>query len=380
MPVRILILFGTRPEAIKLAPVIAALRRRPATFEVVTVTTGQHRELLEPILRNFALAPEHDLAVMQPNQTPLGVLARVTSQLEPLLASLRPALMMVQGDTTTTLAGALAGTHARIPVAHVEAGLRSGSVLNPFPEEINRSLTTRLSAYHLAPTEHARENLLREGVRPERIAMTGNTVVDALLATRDRLTSEPIDLSEHTPGLSWEETPVILVTGHRRESFGTGFEQICDALAALARRHPEAHIVYPVHLNPQVRGVVHRRLAGHPSIHLLPPMDYPAFVQMMMKCAFILTDSGGIQEEAPSLGKPVLVMRAVTERPETLESGGGDLVGTETERILVVAERLLASREARERRGHVAVNPHGDGRASERIADFLESHIPFSME
>lgn len=376
---RVLVIFGTRPEAIKLAPVITELRRCREHFAVEVAITGQHRELLDQVLRTFQIEPDHDLNVMTPAQHPLDVLARVQAGLRPLLERLRPDLVLIQGDTTTTLAAALAAAHLKIPAAHVEAGLRSGSVAAPFPEEINRRVTTHLVNYHFASTERARQNLLAEGVAGERIAVTGNTVVDALLQTLGHLRLHPVDLSQHTPGLDWDRTAVVLVTGHRRESFGRGFGEICDALDTLAQRHPDVHIVYPVHLNPQVHDIVHARLARRANIHLIEPIDYLPFVQMMAKCRLLLTDSGGIQEEAPSLGKPVLIMRDRTERPETVDIGAGRLVGTDPKRIVRECELILSDPDP-SRHFTGAPNPHGDGRAAARIADYLRVHSPFSLE
>jgi UDP-N-acetylglucosamine 2-epimerase (non-hydrolysing) len=292
---------------------------------------------------------------------------------------MKPDLVLVQGDTTTVLAAALASAYEGIPVGHIEAGLRSGSVLAPFPEEWNRRLTTHATRHHFAPTARARQNLLAEGVPEDRIALTGNTVIDALLQTLKHLESHPADLEALTPGLDWESTPVVLVTGHRRESFGQGFAEICDGLDWLAERNSDVHIVYPVHLNPMVHDVVYARLGRRPNIHLLAPVDYLPFVQMMARCRVIVTDSGGIQEEAPSIPKPVLVMRDVTERPETIDVGAGKLIGTDPHRIVKETERLLRddAAYAAMTRGE---NPHGDGRAARKIVDHLERQIPFSVE
>lgn len=378
-PTRVLAIFGTRPEAIKLAPVISEMRSFPSEFEVTIATTGQHRQLLDQVLTAFDIHPDIDMAVMTPSQTPLDVLGRVTAGLQSHLVEIKPDLILVQGDTTTTLAGAIAGAHHHIPVAHVEAGLRSGSLSAPFPEEINRRLTTHIASYHFASTERARQNLIAEGVSEDRIEMTGNTVVDALMKTEVRLRENPIDLSAFTPGLDWDKTKVILVTGHRRESFGKGFGDICDALEEIAQRHQDVHIVYPVHLNPQVHDVVHARLGRLPNVDLLPPADYLPFIQMMMQCHLILTDSGGVQEEAPTLGKPILVMRERTERPETIEVGAGKLVGTDAATIVRETERLLTDPEAH-RKMAVVNNPHGEGDAAAKIVRHLRSKIPFSVE
>ena len=380
-PVRVLSVFGTRPEAIKMAPVVRGLAADPR-FEGRVCVTAQHRGMLDQVLGLFDIAPDHDLDLMRPGQNLHELTARVLTHLRPVLDEERPDVVLVHGDTTTTLAATLAAFYSHVPVGHVEAGLRTGDLEAPFPEEANRVLADRLCRFHFAPTASSAEALRREGLDPERIVVTGNTVIDALLWVRDRLREEgeAVPAAEREAlGSAWPvmrdgEAPIVLVTGHRRESFGQGFRDICAALRELALRHPEAHIVYPVHLNPNVQGPVRATLSDLPNVHLLAPLDYRPFVRLMDRSRFILTDSGGIQEEAPSLGKPVLVMRAVTERPEGVAAGTVRLVGTDPARIVAEAERLLTDAGAYEamRRAH---NPYGDGRATARILDALARHL-----
>lgn len=372
---RILFVFGTRPEAIKMAPVVHRVAATPG-LEARVCVTAQHRQMVDPLLAWFAIKPDHDLNVMQPGQALTELTARVLVGLEPVLKAEAPDLVMVQGDTTTSMAAALAAFYHRVPVGHVEAGLRTGRRDSPFPEEVNRRLTGVLTDLHFAPTARARANLLAEGVDPATVHVTGNTVVDALLDTAARLdgASDPklaqvrADLERVTGG---GRRRLMLVTGHRRESFGQGFADICAALAELARRYPDDAIVYPVHLNPNVQGPVRRTLSALPNVHLWEPLDYLPFVHLMRASYLILTDSGGVQEEAPSFGVPVLVMREVTERQEGVDAGVVRLVGTDRERIVAEAAALLDDREGRARWGRVP-NPYGDGHAAERIADILQ--------
>ncbi len=369
---RVLSVFGTRPEAIKMAPVVLRLAAHPG-FEAKVCVTAQHRRMLDSVLETFAIRPDFDLDVMRERQSLCGIAARVLDGLEPVLARFRPDRVLVHGDTTTTLAAALAAFYHKIPVGHVEAGLRTGDLFAPWPEEANRKLTAVVTDLHFAPTERARRALLAEGVPAERILVTGNTVIDALFLARAKLAASPTlsrALAERFAFLSADRR-LVLVTGHRRESFGTGFENICRALAELARRNPDVEILYPVHLNPNVREPVFRILGGLPSIHLIEPVDYLPFVHLMDRAHLVITDSGGIQEEAPSLGKPVLVLREVTERPEAIEAGTVRLVGTDPARILDESERLLRDPAAYRRMAN-AVNPYGDGRAAERIVAALE--------
>ena len=362
----VLFIFGTRPEAIKLCPVLRHMRQR-GEFSVQTCVTAQHRGMLDQVLAAFQVMPDYDLDVMQPGQTLAQSTARILSQLEPILAAGRPDMVLVQGDTTTTLSGALAAFYQHIPVGHVEAGLRTGDLAQPFPEEMNRVVTTRLATLHFAPTRLAAGRLAAEGVAGERIFVTGNSGIDAVLLVRDALASGAV-AAALWPQLDATKK-LIVVTAHRRESFGDGFEHICGALLRLARRG-DVQIVYPVHRNPHVLEPVHRLLGGEPNILLLDPLDYIPFVDLMRRATLILTDSGGIQEEGPSLGKPILVLREKTERPEAVEAGTVKLVGTDEERIVSEAVLLLDSEEERQRMSRVH-NPYGDGQASRRIADAI---------
>lgn len=372
--IKVLTVFGTRPEAIKMAPVVRAVEAHPALDGKVCVT-AQHRDMLDQVLDLFQLTPDWDLDLMKPGQSLHGLTARILQGLEPVLKEWEPDVVLVHGDTTTTLASTLAAFYSRIPVGHVEAGLRTGDLTAPFPEEANRVLADKLCAFHFAPTDRSAQNIRDEGLPEAGITVTGNTVIDALLWVRDRVRETPFDEHRAAMGsaadvVASDDARIILVTGHRRESFGQGFQNICDALRTLAERHPDVHLIYPVHLNPNVQGPVHETLSGLDNVHLLRPLDYLPFVRLMDRATFILTDSGGIQEEAPSLGKPVLVMRAVTERPEGVASGTVRLVGTDTDTIVGECERLLTDTEAFDamRRAH---NPYGDGLASGRIAAFL---------
>ncbi|MCX4161554.1 MULTISPECIES: non-hydrolyzing UDP-N-acetylglucosamine 2-epimerase [Paraburkholderia] len=368
---KILVTFGTRPEAIKMAPVVRRLRAMEHVDCEVCVT-AQHRQMLDQVLDLFAIAPDYDLDVMRPGQTLAGLSAHMLGKLGPVLEASRPDLVLVHGDTTTTFVTSLAAYYQRIPVGHVEAGLRTGNLYSPWPEEANRKLTAALAAHHFAPTETSRGNLLREGIAPGRIVVTGNTVIDALLTVQARLDRER-DLAQRLRSAFTfldETKKMILVTGHRRENFGQGFEGICAALRRIAASHPQVQIVYPVHLNPQVREPVNRLLGNVRNVVLIEPQEYLQFVFLMTRAWLILTDSGGIQEEAPSLGKPVLVMRDTTERPEAVAAGTVRLVGTDAQRIADTVARLLndaAEYEAMSR----AHNPYGDGQACERIAAAL---------
>ncbi len=363
----IAIVIGTRPEAVKLAPVVLRLGATPGVRTHICVT-GQHREMLDGVLDVFGIRPDADLNLMRPGQTLGALTARAIEHLDAHFATIRPDLVLVQGDTTTSFCAALAAFYQRIPVGHVEAGLRTGDLSAPWPEEANRSLTARLAALHFAPTERARTNLIREGVRPGSIVVTGNTGIDALFLTLQRIGELPRDDLWQAPG-----TRFVLITAHRRENFGDRFVELCEAIADLAGRFPDVHFVYPVHPNPNVRDPVHRilgaeddpRLAGR-NVHRIAPLPYPRFVGLMAACTMILTDSGGVQEEAPSLGKPVLVLRDTTERPEAVEAGTVRLVGTDRARIVAETTALLTDPDAYNRmtRRH---NPYGDGKAAERI-------------
>ena len=364
---RVLLVFGTRPEAIKMAPMVQALNAHPDCQPLVCVT-AQHREMLDQILELFGIKPDVDLNLMKPGQTLAGLTARILEQLPSVISDLAPDAVVVQGDTTTTFCAALSAYYANVPVGHMEAGLRTGNLRAPFPEEMNRVLTTRLARWHFAATENNRQTLLNEGVDPSSVFVTGNTVIDALLQVRDRIESG--QRSPQTNELIERfQRPFILVTGHRRESFGGGFESICTAIAKLATAHPELDIVYPVHLNPNVQEPVRRILSSIDNVKLIDPLPYEPFVAMMCRSEFILTDSGGVQEEAPSLGKPVLVMRDQTERQEGLD-GGVRLVGTSEARILGESEKLLTD-SAHYRQMAEAINPYGDGTTSTKIVDLL---------
>jgi UDP-N-acetylglucosamine 2-epimerase (non-hydrolysing) len=364
---RPLLVFGTRPEAIKMAPVVRACQLTDC-IEPIVCLTGQHREMLRQVTDYFEIQPDHDLDLMQPNQTLAGLTARCIEGLDRLLAQLQPDCVVAQGDTTTVMAASLVAFYHRIPLVHVEAGLRTGNLYAPWPEELNRRITSLVTALHCAPTQRAADNLLRECIPAKTIHVTGNTVVDALLWTVER---------ERADSARWEQkysflnhSRLALVTGHRRENFGKGFENICRAIAQLASRFPEVRFLYPVHLNPNVQQPVYALLGEKANVHLVEPVPYPEFVWLMDRCSVILTDSGGVQEEAPSLKKPVLVMRETTERPEALDAGACELVGTSTRRI-VDRMTVLLTDAAEYGRHQIATNPYGDGHAAERIAQLM---------
>ena len=369
---RIALIFGTRPEAIKLCPVALAMKDHPGLEPRVCVT-GQHRQMLDQVLEVFGVAPDVDLALMRPDQGLGAFTARAIAALDAYLAEDRPDLVLVQGDTTTAFCAALAAYYHRTPVGHVEAGLRTWRKFSPFPEEINRVLTTRLADYHFAPTQWAADNLLREGVAPEKVFVTGNTVIDALHIAMERVRRHPPQITGLPPELlnGQRDRRVVLITGHRRENFGDGFQAICQAVGDLARRFPDVAFVYPVHLNPNVRRPVFGLLGDRPNVHLIEPLPYVEFVALMDRSCLILTDSGGVQEEAPSLGKPVLVMRDTTERPEGVQAGVVKLVGADADRITAGAAALLEScHSTTSLLGDPPpppANPYGDGRAAERI-------------
>jgi UDP-N-acetylglucosamine 2-epimerase (non-hydrolysing) len=366
MVMKVLCVFGTRPEAIKMAPVIKALRRRRGEIETVVCVTAQHREMLDQVLTLFDIRPDYDLNLMQENQSLAGLTAGALTRLDATLGEARPDWVLTQGDTTTAMVATLAAFYHRVKVGHVEAGLRTWNKYHPFPEELNRKLADAICDLHFAPTESARDNLRREGVAAESILVTGNTVIDALLEVAAR----PYDWGGGPLAALPADRRIILVTAHRRENFGPPFAEICAALLEIAARHPETHLVYPVHLNPNVQGVVRQTLDQAPNITLLPPLDYLPLVQLLKRSYLVLTDSGGLQEEAPGLGKPVLVLREVTERPEGVAAGTVRLVGTDRGRIVAEADRLLTDAAEYERMAR-AVNPYGDGQAGERIADQL---------
>jgi len=364
--------FGTRPEAIKLAPVIRELARHPTKFEPIVLVTAQHRQMLDQVLRVFNIKPDYDLNLMRPGQFLADVTSAVLRGVERVLLRVRPDMVVVQGDTTSAFAAAMAAFYQQFPVGHVEAGLRTGDKYSPFPEEMNRRLISGIADLHFAPTRAAKRNLLTEGVPRSLIHVTGNTVVDALKATR---LSKVGCILPVLNGIASKQR-VVLVTAHRRESFGQGFEHICRALRTLVARNPDIDVVYPVHLNPNVSKPVRAILAGVPRVHLIEPLEYLPFVRLMERSYLILTDSGGIQEEAPALGKPVLVMRGVTERPEAVEAGTAILVGTDPDVIVRATERLLRSDDVYRKMAR-ARNPFGDGRASTRIAAVLRRFLLF---
>jgi len=368
---RVLTVFGTRPEAIKMAPLVTGLAADPR-FESQVCITAQHREMLDQVMGLFGIQANYDLNVMRPGQDLYGVTSDILLGLRDVLAEARPDIVLVHGDTATTLSATLAAYYARIPVGHIEAGLRTGNLYSPWPEEGNRRVTGALAALHFAPTDNSRDSLARENVSDDRIVVTGNTVIDALLQVVERIQTDPTLESELAQRFNFlePEKRIILVTGHRRESFGGGFERICEALRVLAERFPDVNIVYPMHLNPNVREPVQRLLGNAPNIHLIEPLDYLPFIGLMNRSYLIITDSGGIQEEAPSLGKPVLVMRDTTERPEAVDAGTVRLVGTETVTIVEEATRLLTDPAAYDEMSF-AHNPYGDGQAVPRILDAL---------
>ncbi|MBN2108339.1 MAG: UDP-N-acetylglucosamine 2-epimerase (non-hydrolyzing) [Deltaproteobacteria bacterium] len=376
MKKKISFIFGTRPEAIKLCPLITAMQAHPAMKPHVCVT-GQHREMLDQVLVVFEVVPDVDLSLMQQRQTLGGLTSRAIASIDAYLAEHKPDMVIVQGDTTTAFCAALSAFYHKIPVAHVEAGLRTWNRYSPFPEEMNRVLVTRLAELHFVPTMMSRDNLLKDGILSDRIFVTGNTVIDALLTAVEKVKCNSPDIPSLPSFLmnSALDNPLVLITGHRRENFGKGFENICHAIAELARRFPETHFVYPVHLNPSVREPVYRilnqsaigaALLAVKNIHLIEPLSYLPFIRIMDRAMLILTDSGGVQEEAPSLGKPVLVMRDTTERPEAVAMGTAKLVGTDVESIVENVSVLLTDRVAYEAMAN-AVNPYGDGRACGRI-------------
>ncbi len=368
---KILTVFGTRPEAIKMAPLVKALAK-DKRFEAKVCVTAQHREMLDQVLELFEITPDYDLDLMQAGQTLNDVTAKILLNLKPVLQEFKPDVVLVHGDTATTFAATLAAYYEQIDVGHVEAGLRTGNIYSPWPEEGNRRLTGVLTKYHFAPTETSKQNLLKENVNEQAISITGNTVIDALLLVKDKIMQDKQLNAELTLSFPFLDASkkLILVTGHRRESFGGGFERICESLVITAKAHPDVQIVYPMHLNPNVREPVNRILSGIDNIYLIEPQQYLPFIYLMNHSFIILTDSGGIQEEAPSLGKPVLVMRDTTERPEAVDAGTVKLVGTNVETIVSNLNTLLTDEQAYKKMS-VAHNPYGDGKACYRIIDIL---------
>lgn len=375
---KIMLVFGTRPEAIKMAPLFYALKNRADEFQTLLCVTAQHRQMLDQVLKVFDLTPDIDLNIMKTGQDLFDVTAAVLTEMRWVLKEYKPDALLVHGDTTTTLASAMAGFYAGVPVGHVEAGLRTHDLYAPFPEEFNRQVAGKVARWHFAPTAHSRDNLLNERVPESQITVTGNTVIDALLWVLDRIESDDGRkaaltgfLGERLP-FDWTSERFVLITGHRRENFGGGFLQICEALKTLAERYADVHFVYPVHLNPNVQQPVNAILNGLPNVHLIDPLDYEPFVFLLKHAHIVLTDSGGIQEEAPSLGKPVLVMRDVTERPEAVHAGTVRLVGADRARIVANVTELLDNPQSylSMARAH---NPYGDGKACERIIDVLRT-------
>lgn len=372
---KVLLVFGTRPEAIKMAPLVKALQADDA-FEAKVCVTAQHRQMLDQVLALFDIQPEFDLNLMKPNQGLTDITCGVLQGLKTVFAQWKPDVVLVHGDTSTTLAASLAAFYQRISVGHVEAGLRTGNLYSPWPEEANRTLTGCLARWHFAPTEMSKANLLKENTNQEHVFVTGNTVIDALLHVRNKIVQDRSLQAAFKKQFSFlsDEKKLVLVTGHRRENFGGGFERICEALAQLARQFTNIEIVYPVHLNPNVQEPVNRLLAGIENVHLIEPLDYLPFVYLMNQSSIILTDSGGIQEEAPSLGKPVLVLRDTTERPEAVAAGTVRLTGTDINKIVTEASLLLTDEQAYQAMAF-AHNPYGDGLACSRIIEILKKSV-----
>lgn len=375
---KIMLVFGTRPEAIKMAPLVHAMRAESDHFDVQVCVTAQHRQMLDQVLRLFNIEPDIDLSLMRPDQDLFDLTASTLTGMRGVFAEGKPEALLVHGDTTTALAAAMAGFYAGVPIGHIEAGLRTYNLHAPFPEEFNRQVVSKLTAWHFAPTSLSQNNLLAEGVLEESITVTGNTVIDALHWVLARIDDDETTRAKLVSKLNtilrfdWCAERFVLVTGHRRENFGDGFLQICSALGNLARAYPDVHFVYPVHLNPNVNEPVHAMLGTLANVHLIAPQDYGPFVYLLKHAYLVLTDSGGIQEEAPSLGKPVLVMRDVTERPEAVDAGIVELVGANEQHIITGVSRLLddAGRYQLMSQAH---NPYGDGRASHRILNFLRN-------
>ena len=380
----ILLIFGTRPEAIKMAPLVKEFQRYSDDYKTVVCVTGQHREMLDQVLQIFEIKPDYDLNIMKQGQDLYDVTARVLIGLRDVLKAVSPDVVLVHGDTTTSMAAAMAAFYQQIPVGHVEAGLRTHNIYSPWPEEINRQLTGRIATYHFAPTPLSRQNLLNEGVEPAHIHVTGNTVIDALYWVVDRIKSDRAlsqTLSEELLHSGYDVNrlsqgkKLVLITGHRRENFGDGFMRICKAIKTLVEQYPEVDFVYPMHLNPNVRKPIHEAFDGrlYDNMYFIEPLEYLSFVYLMEKSTIVLTDSGGIQEEAPGLGKPVLVMRDTTERPEALDAGTVKLVGTDYDKIVGEVSRLIDDPLYYKTMSE-AVNPYGDGKACERIIHFFKQN------
>ncbi|RPF73867.1 MAG: UDP-N-acetylglucosamine 2-epimerase (non-hydrolyzing) [Rickettsiales bacterium TMED289] len=368
---KVLIVIGTRPEAIKMSPLYLSFKENPNFFDVKLCVTAQHREMLDQVLDFFDIKPDYDLNLMKPEQDLFSLTATIILSLKPVLQDFKPDYVFVHGDTTTTMAGSIASFYAGSKLCHIEAGLRTNDKLSPFPEEINRQITSRLCDYHFAPTENSKKNLMKENISEDSIIVTGNTVIDALLQSVEKINDNTSELIQDL-AKKIENKEVILVTGHRRENHGAGFERICNALKKIAEIHPNIFIIYPVHLNPKVKEPVNRLLSGLENVLLINPLAYQDFVWLMNQSKIIITDSGGVQEEAPSLGKPVLVMRDTTERPEAVEAGTVLLTGTNEDLIVSKASDLLTDSEKFNKMSKLH-NPYGDGMASKRIVDFLKN-------
>lgn len=378
---KVLIVFGTRPEAIKMAPLVKAFQKENKLYEIKVCVTAQHREMLDQVLELFEIVPDYDLNIMKHGQDLYDITSSVLFGIKKVLSEFIPDIVFVHGDTTTTFATSLASFYQKIRIAHVEAGLRTGDIYSPWPEELNRQLTTKISAYHFAPTEISRDNLLKEGISKNNIIVSGNTVIDALFFILEKIKSNSefesriatdIELKIKNDNFSIHNSKIILVTGHRRENFGDPFIRVCEALKTIAKQNPDIHIVYPVHLNPNVQKPVQGILSGIENIHLISPLQYESFIYLMDKSFFIITDSGGVQEEAPSLGKPVLVLRENTERPEAVNAGTVKLVGTDKIRIVKEATKLLNDNEVYSSMS-TAQNPYGDGKSCQSIITFLNN-------
>ena len=369
---KILAIFGTRPEAIKMAPLINELKK---DFETKVCLTAQHREMLDQVTKLFELTPDYDLDIMKKDQNLFDLTSNLLINLRGVLEAEMPNLILVHGDTTTTMAASMSAFYLRIPIGHIEAGLRTNQKYSPFPEEINRQLTSKLATYHFAPTESAKRNLMNENIEPNNIFVTGNTVIDALFSVLEKARDidYPNELLNKVPSLSHQKNQkkIILVTGHRRENFGLGFRNICSALAKVAKKYPDIELIYPVHLNPNVTNPVKKYLSGIKNIHLVEPLDYLPFLKLLDDSFLVLTDSGGIQEEAPSLGKPVLLMRDATERPEAVKAGTVVIVGTESDSIYTWVDKLISNDDLYDKMS-MAHNPYGDGYASKKIVKILK--------
>ena len=377
--IKVLSVFGTRPEAIKMAPLVNLLKQDPAIDSRVCVT-GQHREMLDQVLRLFNIVPEYDLSIMKAGQDLYDVATAILLNIKPVLRDFKPDIVLVHGDTSTTFAAALACYYEKIAVGHVEAGLRTGNIYSPWPEEANRKLTGAITTLHFAPTQTSADNLLAENVNPHSVQITGNTVIDALHQVVSKIDTDTQLSTQFAAQFPYGvgERRLILVTGHRRESFGAGFENICQALQQIAAQFPDADVVYPVHLNPNVREPVYRLLSNSPNVYLIEPQDYLPFVYLMSRSYLVLTDSGGIQEEAPSLGKPVLVMRDTTERPEAVAAGTVRLVGTDQQTIVAEVSRLMTDKDYYQQMSY-AHNPYGDGQACPRIVERIKQHFSVAL-